>query len=86
MISSASDSALSPRVVATPTGTFVVGWDSVTSNTLMAAIRAAGQSTFGAPATVGTGSELDLAIATGHAAATWLGTGPAVQVSDNNAP
>jgi hypothetical protein len=83
-ISSASEAALAPRVVATPAGTFVVGWDSVTSNTLVAAIRAAGQTTFGAPASLGTGAQLELAIAAGHAAATWLGSGPAVQVSENN--
>jgi hypothetical protein len=85
-ISSASEAALAPRAVATPAGTFVVGWDSVKSNTLVAAIRAAGQTTFGVPANVGTGGQLDLAIASGHTAATWLGSGPAVQVSDNNVP
>jgi hypothetical protein len=85
-ISGASEAALGPRVIATPAGTFVAGWNSITSNTVVAAIRPAGQTTFGAPATVGTGGQLDLAIATSHTAATWLGAGPAVQVSDNNAP
>jgi hypothetical protein len=85
-ISSPSEAALGPSVVATPAGTFVAGWNSSTHNTVVAAIRAAGQTTFGSPATVGTGGQLDLSIAPGHTAATWLGTGPAVQVSDNNAP
>jgi hypothetical protein len=85
-ISSASEAALAPRVVATPAGTFVTGWNSVTNNTVLAAIRPAGQAAFGAASTVGSGGQQDLAIAAGHAAAAWLGTGPAVEVSGHSAP
>jgi len=35
---------------------------------------------------VGSGDSLELAVAAGKTAATWVGPGPSVQVSDNNVP
>ena len=85
-ISAPSDYASSPNLVATPAGTFVAGWVDDTTNTVHAAIRAVGQNVFASPSYVGVGNSLDLAVAPGGTAATWIGPGPAVQVSDANTP
>jgi len=83
-ISGANETAATVNLVATPAGTFVAGW--VNGASVKAAIRAIGHSTFGSPAVVGSGDSLELAVAAGKTAATWVGPGPSVQVSDNNVP
>jgi hypothetical protein len=83
-ISGANDTAATVNLVATPAGTFVAGW--VNSYTVEAAIRTPGNSSFGPLVVVGSGNVLELAVAPGKTAATWIGGGPSVQVSDNNTP
>jgi hypothetical protein len=85
-ISAPHDDASSPNLVATPSGTFVAGWVDNTTNTVHAATRTIGQNTFWSPANVGNGTSLNLAAAAGRTAATWIGPGPAVQVSDASTP
>jgi hypothetical protein len=85
-ISAPKDYASSPNLVATPAGTFVAGWVDDTTNTVHAAVRTAGQNAFWSPANVGTGTSVDLGVAAGRTAATWIGPGPAVQVSDASTP
>ena len=85
-ISAPKDYASSPNLVATPAGTFVAGWVDDTTNTVHAAVRPAGQNVFWSPANVGGGTSVDLAAAAGRTAATWIGPGPAVQVSDASTP
>jgi hypothetical protein len=85
-ISGANDYGSTPNVVATPAGTFVAAWVDDTSRTARAAVRSIGQANFAAYAVLSSGSDAFLAAAAGHTAATWIGGGPAVQVSDNNTP
>jgi hypothetical protein len=85
-ISAPKDYASTPNLVATAAGTFVAGWVDNTTNTVHAAVRTVGQNTFWSPANVGSGSSLNLAVAAGRATATWIGPGPAVQVSDGSTP
>ncbi len=86
-ISGANDYGASPNLVATPTGSFTAAWVDDNTYTMRAAIRPSGQSSFGTPSVLGssTGNAF-LAAAPGHTAATWIGSGPAVQVSDASTP
>jgi hypothetical protein len=85
-ISGASDYSASINLVATPLGTFIAGWVDDNSLNVRSAIRPIGQAKFGAPVTLIGGSQLDLAVAPGNTAATWIGGGPSVQVSTNSTP
>jgi len=85
-ISGASDYSASINLVATPLGTFIAGWVDDNSLNVRSAIRSVGKTAFGAPVTLINGSQLDLAVAPGNTAATWIGGGPSVQVSTNNTP
>jgi hypothetical protein len=85
-ISGANDYAATPNIVATPAGTFTAAWVDDNTRTVRAAIRAIGQTAFGAPAMLSSGSDAFLAAAPGHTAATWIGPGPSVQLSDANTP
>jgi len=84
---SGNDYASSPNLVATPAGSFVAAWVDDNTYTMRAAIRPAGQGVFGTLAVLGSATpDAFLAAAAGHTAATWIGAGPAVQVSDASTP
>jgi hypothetical protein len=83
-VSAATDYGSSPNLVATPAGSFVAAWTDDNTRTVRAAIRSSGQSNFGAPAVLSSGSDVFLAAAAGHTAAIWIGSG--VQVSNANTP
>jgi len=83
-VSGANDYGSSPNVVATPLGTFVVGWADNNTLTARAAIRPSGQTGFGPPSVLSSGNSVFLAAAAGHTAAIWIGS--AVQVSDAITP
>jgi hypothetical protein len=85
-ISGPSDYSASINLVATPLGSFVAGWVDDNTLSVRTAIRPAGKTAFGAPVTLIGGSQLDLSVAPGNTAATWIGGGPTVQVSTNSAP
>jgi len=85
-ISGVNETAASPNIVATPLGTFVAAWTESATGAVKAVIRPAGQTAFGAATVIGYGSQPFLAVAAGKTAATWIGPGPAVQVSDANTP
>jgi hypothetical protein len=85
-ISGASEYATATTLVATPAGTFVAGWTDDNTLAVRAAIRPQGQTAFGPPVSISSGSQIELAVAAGRTAATWIGPGPAVQVSDNSTP
>ena len=86
-ISGANDYGASPNLVSTPAGSFTAGWVDDNTYTMRAAIRPSGQSVFGAATVLGPSSgNAFLAAAAGHTAATWIGSGPAVQVSDAATP
>lgn len=85
LISGAGEYGASPNLVDTPAGTFVAAWTDDNSLTVRAAIRPVGGA-FGAPVVFSNGSQPFLAAAAGHTAATWIGPGPAIQVSDANTP
>lgn len=84
-ISGPNDSSGSMSLLATPLGTFVAGWVDGLLN-VRSAIRPIGKTAFGAPVTLTGGSQLNMAIAPGNTAATWIGGGPTVQVSTNSTP
>jgi hypothetical protein len=85
-ISAVADYSTSVGLVATPAGSFIAGWVDDTTFTVRAAIRSAGQSVFSAPVALGGGRELDLSAASGHVIASWIGSGPSVDVSTNAIP
>jgi hypothetical protein len=87
IISGANDYGATPNLVATPAGSFTAGWIDDTTYTIRAAIRPSGQSAFGAFSVLAssTGNAF-LAAAAGHTAATWIGSGPTVQVSNASTP
>jgi hypothetical protein len=86
-ISGANDYGASPNLVATPAGSFTAAWVDDNTYTMRAAIRPSGHSVFGAPAVLASSTgPAFLAAAAGHTAATWIGSGPAVQVSNNATP
>jgi hypothetical protein len=86
-ISGANDYAATPSLVSTPASSFTAAWVDDNTYTMRAAIRPSGQSAFGAFAVLGSSTgDAFLAAAAGHTAATWIGSGPAVQVSNNATP
>lgn len=85
-ISGASETVGSPNLFATPAGTFVAAWVTGSNGAVRAAMRPIGLSGFAAPTGIGFGSQPSLAVTQGITAATWIGPGPAVQVSTAATP